>query len=108
MTWLTPLFTASIGTRVTADHDVPVASREWLMTMSFDLQLLRKRQSAHATYTVPAPSTSADGRGPSRRLPAAALWRTVAIVVTPLHETPPFVELKAPIAVSLAFAVGTM
>src|SRR3954464_14676394 len=50
---------------------------------------------------------SADGSGPSRRLPATVWCRIVAIVVTALPLTPPLVELNAPIAVSLALAVGT-
>src|SRR3954447_23546019 len=75
--------------------------------MSFALQARRKRQSAHATYTVPLPSISADGKGPSRRLPATVWWRIVAIVVTALQLAPPLVELNAPMAVSFAFAIGT-
>jgi len=35
-------------------------------------------------------------------------WRIVAIVVTALQLTPPLVELNAPTAVSLAFAIGTI
>src|SRR3954447_15312163 len=76
--------------------------------MSFALQARRKRQSAHATYTVPLPSISADGKGPSRRLPATLWCRIVAIVVTALQLAPPLAELNAPMAVSFAFAVGTM
>src|SRR3954470_18314723 len=75
--------------------------------MSFVLHDRRKRQSAHATYTVPAPSISADGSGPSRRLPATVWCRIVAIVVTALQLAPPLVELNAPMAVSFALAVGT-
>src|SRR3954470_1194877 len=99
---------ASIGTRATDDQLVPVAFSEWLSTMSFALQDRRKRQSVHATYTVPAPSISAEGNGPSRRLPATPWWRTVAIVVTALQLAPPLVELNAPMAVSFALAVGTI
>ena len=55
---------------------------------------------------MPAPSISAEGSGPSRRLPATVWWRIVAIVVTALQLAPPLVELNAPIAVSLALAVG--
>src|SRR5689334_24828117 len=76
--------------------------------MSLVLHERRKRQSAHATYTVPAPSISADGSGPSRRLPATVWWRMVAMVVTALQLAPPLVELNAPIAVSLALAIGTI
>src|SRR3954451_23214737 len=76
--------------------------------MSLVLQLLRKRQSFHATKTVPAPSISAEGSGPSRRLPATAWWRMVAIVVTALQVAPPLVESNAPTAVSFALAIGTI
>src|SRR4051794_13080855 len=103
-----PLLVASIGTRLGADQLVPVELREWLMTMSFVLQPRRKRQSFHTTYTVPAPSISADGKGPSRRPPATASCRMVAIVVTALQLTPPLVELKAPIALSFALSIGTI
>src|SRR5215204_855695 len=108
MKWSTPLFVGSIGTRVTDDQLVPVAFSERLNTMSLTLQARRNRQSVHATNTVPAPSISAEGSGPSRRPPATVWWLTVAIVVTALQERPPLVELKAPIAVSLALAMGTI
>src|SRR3954451_2012046 len=108
MKWSTLLLVASIGTRETADQLVPVALSERLRTMSLVLHARRKRQSVHATYTVPAPSISADGSGPSRRLPATVWWRMVAIVVTALQLAPPLVELNAPIAVSFAFAIGTI
>src|SRR3954447_16650055 len=108
MKWSILVLVASIGTRLTADQLVPVAFNEWLRTMSFARQDLRKRQSVHATNTVPAPSISADGSGPSRRLPATVWWRMVATVVTALQLAPPFVELNAPIAVSFAFAIGTI
>src|SRR4051794_25434517 len=75
--------------------------------MSFVLQLRLNLQSAQATYTLPAPSISADGSAPSRRLPATEWCEIEATVVTALHEAPPFVEVNAPMAVSLAFAVGT-
>src|SRR3954451_23120271 len=108
MKWSIPVLVESIGTRVTDDQLVPVALSEWLSTMSLVLQERRKRQSVHATYAVPAPSISADGSGPSRKLPATPWWRMVAIVVTALQLAPPLVELNAPIAVSFAFAIGTM
>src|SRR3954469_247771 len=103
-----PLLVPSIGTRLTPDQLVPALLSEWLSTMSFALQARRKRQSAHATCTVPLPSISADGKGPSRRLPATLWWRIVAIVVTALQLAPPLVELNAPMAVSFALAVGTI
>src|SRR5947207_5707812 len=108
MKWSTPLLVPSIGTRLTADQLVPVALSEWLRTMSLVLQDLRNRQSVHATYAVPAPSISAEGSGPSRRLPATRWWLIAALVVTALQLPPPFVELNAPIAVSLALAIGTI
>src|SRR3954468_9910322 len=103
-----PLLVPSIGTRLTPDQLVPALLSEWLSTMSFALQARRKRQSAHATYTVPLPSISADGSGPSRRLPATLWWRIVAIVVTALQLVPPLVELNAPLSCSFAWAVGTI
>src|SRR6187549_2844265 len=108
MKWSMPLLVASMGTRDTADQAVPVALTECAMTMSFVLQPLRNRQSVQETYTVPAPSISAEGSGPSRSLPATLWCFTVAIVVTALQVTPPSVELNAPMAVSFAFAVGTI
>src|SRR4051794_6093197 len=103
-----PLLVPSIGTRATADQLVPAALSEWLITRSLVRHDRRKRQSAQVTYTVPAPSISADGSAPSRRLPATVWWRMVAIVVTALQLAPPLVELNAPIAVSLALAIGTI
>src|SRR5436190_1985750 len=47
MKWSTPLFTPSIGILATSDHDRP--SFDFAMTMSFDEQPLRNRQSAHTT-----------------------------------------------------------
>src|SRR5206468_12776274 len=108
MKWSMRLPVASIGMRLMADHVVPVAFVECTTTMSFVGQARRNRQSSHAMYTTPLPSISADGSGPSRRLPATLWCLIVAIVVTALQLTPPLVELKAPIAVSLALAVGTM
>src|SRR5215211_7083683 len=108
MKWSIALFVASIGTRLTAVQLVPVGLREWAMTMSLVLHPLRKRQSVQATYTVPAPSISAEGSGPSRSPPATLWCFTVAIVVTALQVAPTFVELNAPMAVSFAFAVGTI
>src|SRR5215207_7646412 len=82
----TVLDVASIGTRYGAAHVVsPVDS---LITMSLRGHPVRNRQSAHATYAVPAESTSADGNGDSRSDPATVWWltldtRTVARQVTP-------------------------
>src|SRR3954464_4630981 len=57
---------------------------------------------------MPVPSISADGSGPSRKLPPTGGWRIVAIVVTALQLAPPLVELNAPMAVSFALAIGTI
>src|SRR4051794_12151538 len=108
MKWSMPLLVASIGTRATDDQLVPAALSEWLSTMSLVRQERRKRQPATAPWPVPRPSISADGNGPSRRLPATVWWRIVATVVTALQLAPPLVELNAPIAVSFALAIGTM
>src|SRR5690242_2874185 len=76
--------------------------------MSLALHLRMKRQSDQTTYTVPAPSISAEGSGPERRLPASECARMVAMVVTALQLAPPLVELNAPTAVSLALSIGTI
>ena len=47
MKWSTPLFVASIGIRTPRDHFFPFD--EVLITMSFDEQPLRNRQSCHTT-----------------------------------------------------------
>jgi len=47
MKWSTVLVTASIGTRLTGDQSSP--SVEVVKTMSFEVQLRRKRQSCQAT-----------------------------------------------------------
>src|SRR5689334_3732510 len=76
--------------------------------MSLVWQEARNRQSAQATKTRPPPLISAEGSGPSRKLPAAAWCLIVAIVVIALQLAPPSVESNAPTAVSLALSVGTM
>src|SRR5579859_1450365 len=103
-----PLLVPSIGTRLTADQEVPVALSEWLMTRSLALHERRKRQSAQTTYTVPAASISAVGSGPSRKLPATVWCLMVVMVVIALQLAPPLVELSAPSAVSLALSIGTI
>src|SRR5919204_3432487 len=55
----TVLVGRSMGTLLGADQAFP--SSEELMTMSFRRQLVRNRQSCHATYTVPSAATSAEG-----------------------------------------------
>src|SRR5215467_9783928 len=106
MKWSAPLLVASIGTRVTADHVTP--SLDELYTMSFDLPARRNRLSSQATNTLPAPSISAVGSGPERRLPATVCEWIRAIVVTSVQLAPPLVERNAPTAVSLALSIGTM
>src|SRR3981081_1981349 len=74
--------------RVTALHVLP--SDEVLMTMSLELHPERKRQSDHATKTLPAPSIADDGKFGSRRPPATKWLVMVAIarVRTPvLHAS---------------------
>src|SRR5215471_5144866 len=76
--------------------------------MSLGPLCFRNRLSAQTTNTLPAPSISAVGSGPERRLPATVWLRISAIVVTSVHDAPPFVERKAPTAVSLALSIGTI
>src|SRR5689334_1573834 len=86
MKWSTVLDVASIGTRVGAAHVVSLV--DLASTMSLLGQPDRKRQSGQLTYTVPAPSISAEGSVSSRRPPATVWWliddtRTVARQVAP-------------------------
>src|SRR5437868_1354159 len=90
MKWSTPLVTSSIGTRAGALQWTP--SDDLLNTMSFAAQRLRKRQSSHATYTVPAPSTSALGSGLVRRLPATPWKRAAEMGTAFVHDAPPSFE----------------
>src|SRR5499433_833841 len=95
MKWSTRLVTGSIGTRVAAVQFTPSAEVE--KTMSLAEQLARKRQSSHATYTLPAPSISAVGSGLVRSPPATPLNRTL-LTATPLaHDAPPSVDRNASI-----------
>src|SRR5881409_2029265 len=106
MKWSTVLEVVSIGMRTTADHATP--SDDVLSTMSLAVQPERKRQSCQTTYTLPAPSISADGSGPLRRLPATVWSVTLATSTAALQDLPPLVERKAPMAVSLPLAKGTI
>src|SRR6185437_15439660 len=99
MKWSTVLVVASIGMRLTADQLVPVLLSECVITRSLRRHEVRKRQSDQTTYTVPALSISAEGKGPSRRLPATVWCEIVVIVVMALQVLPPSVECKAPMAV---------
>src|SRR4051794_8345421 len=93
MKWSAPLGTGSIGTRLTALQFTP--SADVLKTMSFDVQFFRKRQSSHATYTLPAPSISATGSGLVRSGPATPANRVSEIVAALDHVAPPSVERNA-------------
>src|SRR5947209_1691901 len=94
MKWSTVLVVGSIGTRTGAVHVLP--SVDVLYTMSFSAQPLRNRQSYQATYTLPAPSTSADGSPPPLRRPPPGLWMlTEAMANGPLKDAPPFVDRNA-------------
>src|SRR5690242_7065133 len=105
MKWSTVLPTASIGMRVTADHVVPFV--DVLITMSFDEQPDRKRQSCHTTYTLPCGSISADGIGSVRRLPATPWSVTLATFTLLPQLLPPSVETKERMPPKLAL-VGTI
>src|SRR3981081_1113479 len=76
--------------RVTALHVLP--SDEVLMTMSLELHPERKRQSDHATKTLPAPSIADDGKFGSRRLPATKWLLMVAMAWLLPQVLPPSVE----------------
>src|SRR6266516_4798875 len=105
MKWSSPLVTGSIGTREAAVQFTPSAEVE--KTMSLAEQLARKRQSSHATYTLPAPSISAVGSGLVRSPPATPLKR-VLLTATPLaHDAPPSVDRNASILL-LRLSNGTM
>src|SRR4051812_41264947 len=106
MKWSTVLLVASIGMRTTVVQVAP--SVEVLITMSLELHPLRKRQSCQATNTLPAPSISAEGRGPVRRPPATVCLLTEAMVTGVLQVEPPLVDRNARIEVSLALAIGTI
>src|SRR6266568_4575160 len=90
--WSTVLLTGSMGMRVTGDQVRP--SVEVVMTISFDVQPVRKRQSCHTTYTLPCGSISAEGRGLVRRFPATPWVLTEAAVTALLQLAPPLVETK--------------
>src|SRR6266700_3324155 len=90
MKWSTPLPTGSIGTRARLDQFTP--SLEELKTMSLAGQPGSKLQSSQATWTLPAPSISADGRGDVRRSPETGWKLMVAIVTALVRVAPPSVD----------------
>src|SRR5689334_16121596 len=105
MKWSTVLVVASIGTRTTVVHVVPLV--DVLMTMSSRAPL-RKRESCQTTYTLPEPSISADGSGPLRRPPGTVCADTDAMVTGAAQLPPPLVERNARMDVSVALAIGTI
>src|SRR5439155_1452675 len=104
MKWSTLLLTESIGTRDTELQFWP--SVEVLMTMSFEEQPRRNRQSCQTTYTLPAPSISAEGSESVRSPPRTACGAIEAIVNGPVHETPPLVERSETTLLSLPVSIG--
>src|SRR5437667_5176740 len=85
-----PSFVEPIGIRTTDDQLIPSADVD--ITMSLAAQPARKRQSCQATYTLPAPSISAEGSGPLRRLPASPWLAIVATGYGPVYVAPPSTE----------------
>src|SRR5262245_14166578 len=90
MKWSTVLLVGSIGIRALGVHAMP--SVEVDMTMSLELQPVRKLQSCQTTKTLPWPSTSAEGRGDVRRLPATPCSLTLAIATEACQVAPPSIE----------------
>src|SRR5436309_1838829 len=105
MKWSSPLVTGSIGTREAAVQFTPSAEVE--KTMSLEEQLARKRQSSHATYTLPAPSISAVGSGLVRSPPATPRKRTLLTSIPLVHDCPPSVDRNAA-SLLCRLAHGTM
>src|SRR3972149_11486231 len=90
MKWSPPLVVLSMGTRVgTAGQVTP--STEVLITMSFDEQAARKRQSAQATYTWPLASPSAEG-STGARIPVGSWDCSEETTTAGLKLAPPSVE----------------
>ena len=78
--------------RATALHVLP--SVDELITMSFDTQFLRKRQSDHTTKTLPAPSMPTEGKF-GLRIPPPSRWLLMLAMAWLLPQlVPPLVELK--------------
>src|SRR5882672_1295571 len=76
--------------RVTALHVLP--SEDELITISFDGQPVRKRQSDQTTNTLPAPSIAAEGRLGLRN-PPATKWLLMPATAWLLPQlAPPFVK----------------
>src|SRR3954447_23108363 len=92
--------------RVGVVHVTP--SVEAVNTMSFAVQLVRKRQSCQTTYTVPPPSTAAEGSGDVRRFPATVWSEIVEMVVEGPQLAPPVVEVNVSILSPLHDSKGTI
>src|SRR5258705_11777994 len=103
MKWSTVLLVASMGMRTTVVQVVALV--EVLITMSLDVQPVRKRQSCQTTYTFPEPSISAEGSGPVRRPPATGCLLTALIVTAEVQVDPPLVGRKPRLAGSGALAM---
>src|SRR5947208_9891896 len=76
--------------------------------MSLDVQFVRNRQSLHATYTVPAPSTSADGTLNNRRPPPTAWCLIPPTSVVARQFLPPSIERNDRIWALFVVMYGTM
>src|SRR6266404_3202705 len=85
---------AAVGIRCGADQLTP-SSCELENTMSFAVQPGRKRQSPHATTSVPAASTSSDGSEIDRSGPEVVDWRSETMIG--VNVAPPSVERAPPI-----------
>src|SRR5215472_19308601 len=94
--WSTVLDTGSIGTRTGAAQVLGPVDLE--STMSLLAHPVRNRQSAHVTYTVPAPSMAAEGSGDSRSDPATPWCLMLETSTGAPQEAPPLVLLNEPIA----------
>src|SRR5215470_5079333 len=110
MKWSTPLPTGSIGMRFTNVQWMP--SRDVGITRSLgvpgELQPTSNRQSSQTTYTLPALSISAVGRGPERSAPGSGAAKICAASTGLLQLLPPLVGLKDRSTVSKQSSMGTM
>src|SRR4051794_36250247 len=75
--------------------------------MSFELQLVRKRQSCQARKTFPSPATSAEGSEKVRMFAATPCSSTLSTSTQSPQLVPPFVALNELSAPPL-FEYGTM
>src|SRR5436305_4430585 len=104
LSWPSPV--VPIGMRTGAVHVAPVL--EVLITMSLPGQPARNRQLCQTTKTLPAPSISADGRGPLRRPPAGVCAVVDATVTGAFQVAPPSAERHAMTDDSSALSPGTI